>query len=230
MSTTLLNENELETFKSRNYRLIFCIGVEGCGIDSQIEKVCNEFKYSKIALNDIIKKEIDTDTDIGKKCKEFFENKEPYPVDLLVYLIVHYSLENKENKTILVNGFPYKLEDAQYFEQNISSIELILRFNATVETCLRNLSEDPNNKVNEEEFKKCYEEMNNNFNLLTEFYCQYSLIREIDCNQPIDDINNSFKKNLYPIIYSIIGKRYSGKTTLSKILKDRTGMDPLLID
>ena len=87
MSSTLLNEKELEVFRSRNYRIIFCIGVEGCGIDSQIEKVCNEFKYSKIALNDIIKKEIDTDTDIGNKCKEFFDKKEPYPIDLLVYLI-----------------------------------------------------------------------------------------------------------------------------------------------
>ena len=225
MSSTLLNEKELEVFRSRNYRIIFCIGVEGCGIDSQIEKVCNEFRYSKIVLNEIIKKEIDTTTDIGNKCKEFFDKKEPYPIDLLVYLIVHHSLESKENKTILVSGFPYKLEDAQYFEQNISPIELILKFNAKVETCLRNLSEDPNNKVNEEEFRKCYDEMNNNFNLLTEFYSPYSLIREIDCNQPIDNINNLLKQNLYPIIYSIVGKRYSGKTTLSKVLKDKTGIE-----
>ena len=67
--------------------------------------------------------------------------------------------------------------------------------------------------------------MNNNFNLLTEFYSQYSLIREIDCNQPIDNINNELKQNLYPKIYSIIGKRYSGKTTLSKVLKEKTGIE-----
>ena len=227
MSSKLIPEDELQTFKSRKYHLIFCIGIQGCGIDSQIEKVCNEFKYGEIDINKKVKKEIELDSDIGKNSKEYLDKNEPLPKDLLVYYIVHYSLENKENQTILVNGFPNKLEDAQYFEQNIAQIELILKFNATEETCLHNLREDPTNKINEEEFKKKFEEMNNNFNLLTEFYSPYSLIRDIDCNQPIDDINNLLKQNLYPKIYSIIGKRYSGKTTLSKVLKEKTGIETL---
>ena len=225
MSSSLIQENELQTFKSNNYRLIFCIGIQGSGIDSQIEKVSNEFKYAKIFLQEVIQKEIELDTEIGKKCKEYIDKKELLPSDILTYLIIHYSLESKEKKTILVNGFPNKLEDAQYFEQNVCPIELILKFNATEETCLKNLSEDPNNKISEEELKKKYEEMNNNFGLLTAFYSQYSLIREIDCNQPIDNINNELKQNLYPKIYSIIGKRYSGKTTLSKVLKEKTGIE-----
>ena len=222
---SLIPEDELQTFKSNNYRLIFCIGMEGSGMDSQIEKVSNEFKYGKILLKDVSKKEIESNTEIGAKCKEYSDKNEPLPKDILTYLIIHYSLLNKEKKTILVNGFPNKLEDAQYFEQNIGTIELILKFNATEETCLKNLREDPSNKINEEEFKKKYEEMNNNFNVLNEFYSQYSLIRDIDCNQPIDNINNLLKQNLYPIIYSIIGKRYSGKTTLSKVLKEKTGIE-----
>ena len=225
MSSNLIPDNELQSFKSKNYRLIFCIGFPGCGIDSQIEKVCNEFKYGKIDIKEKVKKEIESDTDIGKQSKEYCDKNEPLPKDLLIYFIIHYSLEYKEKQTILVNGFPNKLEDAQYFEQNIFQIELILRFNATEETCLRNLSEDPANKVNEEEFKKNFEEMNNNFNLLSEFYRAYSLIRDIDCNQPIDNINNLLKQNLYPKIYSIIGKRYSGKTTLSKVLNEKTGIE-----
>ena len=225
MSSNLIPDNELQSFKSKNYRLIFCIGFPGCGIDSQIEKVCNEFKYGKIDIKEKVKKEIESDTDIGKQSKEYCDKNEPLPKDLLIYYIIHYSLEYKEKQTILVNGFPNKLEDAQYFEQNIFQIELILRFNATEETCLRNLSEDPANKVNEEEFKKNFEEMNNNFNLLSEFYRAYSLIRDIDCNQPIDNINNLLKQNLYPKIYSIIGKRYSGKTTLSKVLNEKTGIE-----
>ena len=32
---------------------------------------------------------------------------------------------------------------------------------------------------------------------------------------------------MYPIIYSIIGKRYSGKTTLSSILKEKMGIEVL---
>ena len=140
--SSLIPENELQTFKSNNYRLIFCIGIQGSGIDSQIEKVSNEFKYAKLVLHEVIQKEIDLNTEIGKRCKEYIEKNELLPNDILTYLIIHYRLENKDKNTILINGFPNKLEDSQYFEQNISPIELILKFNATEETCLKNLSED----------------------------------------------------------------------------------------
>mgnify|MGYP002859972316 CR=1 FL=1 len=142
-------------------------------------------------------------------------------------LILNKSLECGNNKTILISGFPNNLEEAQFFEQNICNIELILKFTATKETCLRNLNEIPGAKINEEEFGKKYDEILNNFNLLTEFYSPYSLIREIDCNKSIDEINSLLKQNLYPIIYSIIGKRYSGKTTLGQILKEKMGIDIL---
>ena len=40
----------LSSFKSNNYRLIFCIGYPGSGIQSQVEKVSNEFKYNKLDI------------------------------------------------------------------------------------------------------------------------------------------------------------------------------------
>ena len=119
------------------------------------------------------------------------------------------------------------LEEAQYFEEKIGPIELILKFNASKETCIHNLKEIPECKINEEELGKKYDEILNIFNSLKEFYSPYSLIREIDCNKSIDEINSLLKQNLYPIIYSIIGKRYSGKTTLGQILKEKMGIDTL---
>ena len=47
----------LSSFKSKNYRLIFCIGYPGSGIQSQVEKVSNEFKYNKLDIKETIKKE-----------------------------------------------------------------------------------------------------------------------------------------------------------------------------
>ena len=202
----------LQSFLQKKLRLIFCIGYPGSGLESQVEKVSNEFKYSKISLPEIAKKELDP---------------EPYSKELLVNLILNKTLECENNKTVLISGFPNNLEEAQFFEQNICGIELIIKFNASKETCLKNLKENPECKISEEEFGKKYEEIMNNFSALKEFYEPYSLIREIDCNKSIDEINNLFKQNLYPIIYSIIGKRYSGKTTLSQMMKEKTGIEIL---
>ena len=226
MSVNIESE-KLNTFKSKNLRLIFCIGFQGSGIESQVEKACNVFKYNKICTNELIKKEIELNTELGQKLKEFCDKGEQCPKDILSNLILSKCLESENNKTILISGFPNNLEEAQYFEQNICNIELILKFSATKETCLRNLNEIPGAKINEEEFGKKYDETMNNFNALTEFYSTYSIIREIDCNQSIDNINSILRENLYPIIYSIIGKRYSGKTTLSQIMKERTNIEIL---
>ena len=222
-----ISSDTLQTFKSKNLRLIFCIGFPGSGLESQIEKVSNEFKYNKICIHSSIKKETELDTDLGKSLKEYLDKGESYPKDLLINLILNKSLECGNNKTILISGFPNNLEEAQYFEEKIAPIELILKFNASKETCIHNLKEIPECKINEEEFGKKYDEILNNFNLLTEFYSPYSLIREIDCNKSIDEINSLLKQNLYPIIYSIVGKRYSGKTTLGQILKEKMGIDIL---
>ena len=224
MSTNIDTE-KLVTFKSKNLRLIFCIGFQGSGIEPQVEKACNVFKYYKISTNESIKKEIELNTELGQKLKEFSDKGEQYPKDFLSNLILDKCLECENNKTILISGFPNNLEEAQFFEQNICNIELILKFTATKETCLRNLNEIPGAKINEDEFGKKYDETMNNFNAITEFYSIYSIIREIDCNQSIDNINSLLRQNLYPIIYSIIGKRYSGKTTLSKILKEKTNIE-----
>ena len=217
----------LQSFKSKNFRLIFCIGFPGSGMESQVEKVSNEFKYNKIDIQELVKKEIELNTGLGPQLKEYSDKGEAFPKEIITYLIINKTIESENKKTILISGFPNNLDEAQFFEQNICRIELILKFNATKETCLRNLKENPECKITEEEFGKKYDEYMNNFNLLTEFYSPYSIIREIDCNKSIDDINVLLKQNLYPIIYSILGKRYSGKTTLSKVLKEKTDIEIL---
>jgi len=40
-------------------------------------------------------------------------------------------------------------------------------------------------------------------------------------------VNTLFKQCIYPTIYCLIGKRYSGKTTLSKVLQDRMNINTL---
>ena len=224
MSSSLISQTDLQTIKSKNYRLIFCIGLPGCNKESQIEKVCNEFKYSKISIKSLIEIEISTDTEIGKQINDLKSKEQSLPSELLVSLLVK-SIANCNSKTILIDGFPNKLEDALYFEQNIMPIDSILKFNGSEETCLHNLNEAGDESLKHEELKKIYEIMDNDFNILDNFYSPYSIIRDIDINnKKIGEINTLVKQCLYPTIYSIIGKRYSGKTELSKVLNERMGI------
>ena len=163
-----ISPTDLETIKTKNYRLIFCIGLPGCEKESQIEKVKNEFKYSSLCMKNIIEKEISSDTDIGKKINEFKSKIEPIPSEFLVSLLIK-NIVNCESQTVLIDGFPNRLEDALYFEQNIMPIELILKFNGSEETCLNNLME-AGNDTNLEELRKIFETMTNDLNKKSNFF------------------------------------------------------------
>ena len=121
-------------------------------------------------------------------------------------------------------GFPEKLEYAQYFEQNILNINLILKFNCPEEICYKRLIEETDIKKTKEEFNIIYTNTQNDLQALYDFYNPYSIIREIDTNKSIPEMNKIIKQNLYPLIFCIIGKRYSGKTTLSQVINEKSGI------
>ena len=218
-------EQDKQTMKSKNYRLIFFIGLPGCNKESQIEKISQEYKYCCLNLDKLIDKEIKEDSELGKQFKEYKSKDDSIPTELLVSYLVHH-ISTCESKTILIDGFPSKLSDALYFEQNVQTIELIIKFNGTEETLLHNLIEnDENISLKTEELKVIFEKMNKDLNDIDNFYSPYSIIRDIDINdKSIGEINILTKQCLYPTIYSIIGKRYSGKTELSKILEEHMGI------
>ena len=223
---SLLNFNQdIQTLKSKNYRLIFFIGLPGCNKESQVDKISQEYKYSSIKLENLISKEIEKDSELGKQLNEYKTKKEPIPSELLVSFLVH-NITNCNSKTVLIDGFPCNLNDALYFEQHVQPIEIIIKFNANEETLIQNLKEiNDNNYENQEELKIIFEKMNKDLNIIDNFYSPYSIIRDIDINgKKIGDINILVKQCLYPTIYSIIGKRYSGKTELSKILEEHMGI------
>ena len=222
-SQLLIEKEDLELLRTRNYHLIFCVGPQGAGKKSQIEKIANEFHYSKLYLNDAIQKEVNSKTKLGLLAKEFLDKKEPIQTEILVSILARGIIECRE-LSILIVDFPEKLEHAKYFEQNIMQINLILKFNCKEEICLKRLNEEVGLNITAEDFKTQYENTEKNLKELYDFYKPYSIIRDVDSDKSIPEVNKLIKQNLYPIIYCIIGKRYSGKTELSKVLNEKTGI------
>ena len=223
MSSLNFNQ-DIQTVKSKNYRLIFFIGLPGSNKETQIEKISQEYKYSSLNICNLITQEISKDSELGKQLKEYNTNQESIPTELLVSFLTHH-ISNCESNTVLIDGFPSNLNDALYFEQNVQPIEYIIKFNGTEETLIQNLNELGDNSKTQEELKNIFDKMNKDLNAIDNFYSPYSIIRDIDINnKTIGEINILTKQCLYPTIYSIIGKRYSGKTELSKILEEHMGI------
>ena len=220
----MISKEDLLTLRSKNYQLIFNIGVPFSGKKTQCEKVSNEFKYSKLYMKEIIQSEINSNTTLGNEAKKYLDNNEPIKTEVLASILISKIIESTE-LSVMIEGFPNTLEDALYFEQNIIPITKIIVYNANEDECFNRLEESKNKeKLSKEDFSKKYNEALKNIDEIKKFYSPFSIIHNIDANKSIADVNSDLKRHLYPIIYSIIGKRYSGKSELSKVLEEKMGM------
>ena len=220
----MISKEDLLTLRSKNYQLIFNIGVPYSGKKTQCENIANEFKYSKLYMHEIIQKEISSNTNLGQEINKYIENKEPIRAEILTSILISNIIESQQ-LSIMIEGFPNTLEEALFFEQNVIPITKIIQYNADEEICFHRLEETKTNKsMLKEEFSKKYKEILKNVNEICNFYSPFSIIKTIDANKSIAEVNSELKQNLYPIIYSIIGKRYSGKTELSKVLNNKIGV------
>ena len=223
MTDLLISKEDLDLLHERDYHLVFCIGPIGSGKKSEIGKISSEFRFSKLFLSERINQEISSKSKLGLLAQEFISKNEPISAQVIVAILVRGIVECSE-ESILIVGFPEKLEHAQYFEQNILNINLILKFNCPEEICYKRLCEEMDFKKSKEEYSIIYSNTQNDLKEVFDFYNPYSVIREIDTNKPIPEMNKTIKQNLYPLIFCIIGKRYSGKTTLSKIINEKSGI------
>ena len=222
----MLSQEDLYTLRSQNYQLIFNIGVPYSGKKTQCEKISNEFKYSKISMKEIIQKEIKAKTNLGMQAKQSLDKKEPINTEVITSILIGNIIESHE-LSIIIEGFPNTLEEALFFEQNVIPINKIIIYDAKEEECFNRMEEDKNKKeekMTKEEFSKVYNNFMKNMDEIYQFYAPFSIVHRVDVSGSIAQVNHELKKYLYPIIYSIIGKRYSGKTTLSEELKNRIGM------
>ena len=217
METAITNV-EKSCITKKKPQIVFVIGPSGSGIRNQIKVVSNEFKYSTINLDEIIDKECE----INETLKSFKEQQQEIPKENLIKILVKYIIECP-CRNIIIKGFPQNLEQALYFEQNVLPIKLIIKFNASCEICYKRLT-DNGCEIKPEEYEQCYNKNCENIKEIYDFYSAYGITREVDANLTVTEVNIQFKQHFYPIVYSIIGKRYSGKTTLSKVLNAKTGM------
>ena len=146
MSDLLISKEDLDLLHERDYQLVFCVGPLGSGKKSQIRTIASEFHFSYLFLSEKINQEISSKSNLGLLAKEFLEKNEPLSPQVIVAILARGIVECSEN-SILIVGFPEKLEHAQYFEQNILNINLILKFNCPEEVCYKRL-------VEESDFKK----------------------------------------------------------------------------
>jgi len=161
-----------------------------------------------------MREEIQKASKLGEACK-LTENYELLSTDLTIAIIIKAILSRK-GKNFIIDGFPRSLEQASYFDQNVQEIKHIINLNAKEEVMF---SRTKGNKLKIRKFMEQKAEV-------IDYYNKFGVVKHVDANPSDSNLIYSYlKKEFLPEIYLIIGKRYSGKSTISNFLKERMSME-----
>lgn len=226
MQTIKIEDKDIQTIRRIHPRLIFVIGSLCSGKKFHIQKLINEMKLGYINLPALFKKHVESDDNLKALFNHFQEQNQPIPSVWKCKVLLE-EINQINKPIIIIEGFPKTLNDALYFEQNIIPITCIINFLAKPETSLKLKKEFPKvegKEFNEEQFLAKHSARQETLKDLLSFYKQVGVLRDINADKTPRDITVQFKQSIYPTVYSIIGKRYSGKTELSQILYQREGI------
>jgi adenylate kinase family enzyme len=121
------------------------------------------------------------------------------------------------------------MEQALYLDKFIKDIKVILNVYACEETSLNRIlkrgeTSGRADDAKEETIKTRLREFRDQSFPVISFYHKYGIVRDINSELEVNQVYSIVKEALYPEVYCIIGKKYSGKTELAKLLSERMGM------
>ena len=161
------------------------------------------------------------------ECEPYSSKGQLVPFNFIVKILVK-AILSKSGSNFLIDGFPRSLEQALYLDKHVKDMKIIMNIYANDAILKQRLAgraqssgrkDDADEKIIMDRIKVFKEESYPAIN----FYKKYGIVRDINSEFDVNTVFSSVKENLLPEIYCVIGKRYSGKSTICKFLEKRIG-------
>jgi adenylate kinase len=99
--------------------IIVFLGPPGSGKGTQASFLKDQFDYDELSTGDLIRKEISTNSDLGKEVAAIIDRGELINDDLCFKLLVK-KLENDDKNKIIIDGFPRTFDQAKLLNDYLS--------------------------------------------------------------------------------------------------------------
>lgn len=112
------------------------LGGPGAGKGTQAEKLVQNGNLTHIATGDILREEVDRETDLGLQAKEYMEEGELVPDELVVNMV---EKRLDEDKGYVFDGFPRTVKQAEALGE-VVDLDLVVYIKIDQEEAVRRLS------------------------------------------------------------------------------------------
>ena len=99
---------------------LILIGPPGAGKGTQAERLAEDFGLPYYATGDILRDAVKQDTELGKKAKQFMNNGDLVPDDLITEVILDRVDSEEAGDGFVLDGFPRTVAQAEALEQGLA--------------------------------------------------------------------------------------------------------------
>ena len=128
---------------------IVLLGPPGCGKGTQSKLLVGKDNFVQLSTGDLLRLETsNSDSDLGKKVKYLMESGELVPDGIVIDIIVN-KVEEHKNKSIVFDGFPRNLKQAEVLDSSLENVSVKLDHVILFQIDFKILEERINNRISE---------------------------------------------------------------------------------
>jgi adenylate kinase len=177
----------------KNARIIFVLGGPGSGKGTQCDKIVAKYGFTHLSTGDLLRDEVASGSDRGKKLTEIMEKGDLVPLDTVLGLLRDAMIKKAAtSKGFLIDGYPRELDQGKKFENDVAPVQCVLYFEVADETMKKRLLKraETSGRVddNEETIVKRLKTFHNHTQPVIDYYSKQSKVCKIVAEGTVDEI------------------------------------------
>ncbi len=177
---------------------IVIFGPPGAGKGTQSGFIVKKFKLFQLSTGEILRNEIKNKTNLGNEITSIISSGNLVSDEIVAKLIEKYISDQKFKNRIIFDGYPRNLSQAKNLDNLLNKydqkIDIVLNLSVSLETIKKRISErqilENRSDDNAEIAVKRYETYKTNINPVMDFYKRSNLLRVVNGEVSISEINN----------------------------------------
>ncbi|XP_053138187.1 adenylate kinase isoenzyme 1 isoform X2 [Hemicordylus capensis] len=179
--------------KLKDHKIIFVVGGPGSGKGTQCERIVAKYGYTHLSTGDLLRAEVGSGSERGKKLSAIMEKGELVPLDTVLEMLRDAMVAKADvSKGYLIDGYPREVKQGVEFEKKISAPTLLLYVDAGKDTMVKRLLKrgETSGRVddNEETIKKRLDTYYTATEPVISFYEKRGIVRKLNAEGSVDDV------------------------------------------